>query len=159
MRIVSARSGMITAVVTAAVTFTICQASSHLVARGLALHETVAVSRLLHFTHIRNTGGVFGMFQGHPAIFGLVSLAIVAGAVAFMLRTTGWARYQCVCFGLIVGAALSNVADRLVYGAVIDFLDVQGIPYWDYVFNPADVAIHLGAWPLVLGTLLTKDKS
>jgi signal peptidase II len=97
------------------------------------------------------------MFQGHPAIFGLVSLAIVAGAITYVLRTTGWARYQCVCFGLIVGAALSNVADRLVYGAVIDFLDVQGIPYWDYVFNPADVAIHLGAWPLVLGTLFTRD--
>jgi signal peptidase II len=41
------------------------------------------------------------------------------------------------------------VLDRLIYGSVIDFIDVQGIPYWHYVFNTADVMIHLGIWPML----------
>ena len=152
----SSRRGLALVGVTAAVTLAVCQATSYLVHSRLPLDQTRAVTRFLHFTHIRNTGGVFGMFQGHPELFGLVSAAIIVAGIAYMLSERGWARYQYVCFGLIVGAAASNVCDRLVYGAVIDFLDVQGIPHWNYVFNPADVAIHLGAWPLAFGALLRR---
>ena len=53
-----------------------------------------------------------------------------------------------------MGAAAANICDRLVYGAVIDFIDIQGIPYWHYIFNIADTAIHLGVWPLVIGAFI-----
>lgn len=129
------------------------QAVSYVVHARLPLYETHVINRVLHLTHIRNTGGVFGLLPGSSPIFVAVSVMIIAMLVAYVVRVRPDAAYQYVCFGLVVGAASANTCDRLVYGAVIDYIDVQGIPGWHYIFNLADVAIHLGAWPLALGTI------
>jgi signal peptidase II len=39
--------------------------------------------------------------------------------------------------------------DRVIYGSVIDFIDVQNIPLWNYIFNTADLMIHVGIWPML----------
>jgi len=141
---------------TALVVLAIAQLGSHAVQARLPLHETYVVSSILHFTHIRNTGLVFGIFPGNSLAYAITGAAIVIGGCLFMLRTAT-RTYQYICLGLIVGAAASNICDRFVYGAVIDFIDVQGIPHWHYIFNIADVVIHLGAWPLALGAIFTRD--
>ena len=132
----------------------ISQLGSYLVVARLPLNDTYVVTSFLHFTHIRNTGAVFGLFPGNSAIFAVTSVLTMVAVCVYLLRNLTLDRYQYVCFGCIVGAAASNTLDRVIYGAVVDFIDVQGIPYWHYIFNIADVAIHVGAWPLVLGTLL-----
>jgi signal peptidase II len=55
-----------------------------------------------------------------------------------------------VCAGVLIGGALGNVVDRVVYGAVADFLNMSccGIEN-PYAFNVADVAIFVGALGLV----------
>jgi signal peptidase II len=88
----------------------------------------------------------------------IAGAAIVIAGCLFLLRTAT-RTYQFVCLGLIVGAAASNICDRLLYGAVIDFIDVQGVPHWNYVFNIADVMIHLGAWPLALGAMFSGNRA
>jgi signal peptidase II len=113
------------------------------------------VNGVLHFTHLRNTGAIFGLFPGNSLLFAITSSLTILALCAYLLKwhvTRGW---QFVCVGCIAGAAASNVLDRLLYGAVIDFIDVQGVPYWHYVFNVADAAIHAGAWPLVLSGFWT----
>ena len=132
----------------------VAQLGSYLVASRLPLGDTYVVNSVLHLTHIRNTGGVFGMFPGHGAAFALLSGVAVAVLVLYILRGTPLVRYQYVCLGFIVAAALGNTCDRIVYGSVVDFIDIQGIPHWHYIFNIADCAIHLGGWPLVLGGLV-----
>jgi signal peptidase II len=134
----------------------VSQLSSYLVTANFPLHESYPVTRFLHITHIRNTGGIFGSFQGSSVLFAVVGGALAAGLAWYVLRTETLETYQHVCFGFIAGAAASNVCDRLVYGAVVDFIDVRGIPYWHYIFNVADTAIHLGVWPLVIGSLIRK---
>ena len=141
----------------AAVILAIAQFSSYLVQSRLTLHDSYVVSSFLHLTYIRNTGGVFGMLQGDSMLFAVLSTLTIAGLCLYLLRSPGMKLYQYVCFGIVVGAAAANVCDRLVYGAVIDFIDVQGIPYWNYVFNTADVAIHVGVWPLAIGALLSPE--
>jgi signal peptidase II len=59
-------------------------------------------------------------------------------------------RYEYICFGFIVGGGASNILDRLVYGSVIDFIDIQHIPYWNYIFNTADMMVHVGIWPMLI---------
>ncbi|MGH9350211.1 MAG: signal peptidase II [Vicinamibacterales bacterium] len=132
----------------------IAQVGSYLVHTRLALHDTYVVSSFLHFTHIRNTGAVFGLFPGNTTLFAVTSTLTILAVCVYLLKNLQLHLYQYVCFGFIVGAAASNTCDRLLYGAVIDFIDVQGVPYWHYIFNIADTAIHIGAWPLVIGTML-----
>jgi signal peptidase II len=137
----------------------LAQLASYLVNRLLPLHDTYVVNSVLHLTHIRNTGGVFGIFPGNSLLFVVTSSVIVLALCVYLLKSPTSARYHFVCSGIIVGAAVSNIVDRLVYGSVVDFIDVQGIPGWHYIFNVADIGIHVGLWPLLLGTILWERRA
>jgi signal peptidase II len=112
--------------------------------------STVELNSVIHFTHIRNFGGVFGMFQGQGWIFAVISLGLLLAVTAYLWFSDSLERYEFICFGFIVGGGISNILDRLIHGSVIDFIDIQHIPYWNYVFNTADVMVHVGIWPMLI---------
>ncbi|MEC7765651.1 MAG: signal peptidase II, partial [Pseudomonadota bacterium] len=68
-------------------------------------------------------------------------------------------RYEYICFGFIVGGGGSNILDRLVYGSVIDFINIQQIPYWNYIFNTADLMVHVGIWPMLILSFLVQPSA
>ncbi|MDO8908616.1 MAG: signal peptidase II [Pseudohongiella sp.] len=125
------------------------QLGSYLIYQYLPQGETIVVLPVLHFTHIRNLGGVFGMAQGQGWLFAVFSLALIAALVSYLWRSAQVRTYEFLCFGFVAGGGISNVLDRLIYGSVIDFINVQGIPYWNYIFNTADTFIHIGLWPML----------
>lgn len=126
---------------------------------SLARGETWEWTALLHITHVRNFGGVFGMAQGMGWLFGLISIGLLGGVVVYLWLSPQARRIEYVCFGLVVAGGSSNILDRLLYGSVIDYIDVQQIPYWNYVFNSADVMIHAGIWPLLLFSLFDRSEA
>ena len=117
---------------------------------NIPLNSTLEINGLIHFTHIRNFGGVFGLAQGMGWVFGLINISLLAAVIAYLWFGKAVQRYEFICFGFIVGGGASNVLDRLIYGSVIDFIDIQHIPFWNYVFNTADVMVHIGIWPMLL---------
>lgn len=134
------------------------QLGSYLIEQTIAQGNSIVVTPFLHFTHIRNMGGVFGMAQGQGWLFAVFSLGLIAGLVIYLWRSTQVRTYEFICFGLVAGGGISNILDRLIYGSVIDFIDVKGIPYWHYIFNTADTFIHLGLWPMLfISIFLHKD--
>jgi len=110
----------------------------------------------LHLRH--NPNGAFDLFAGLPEgvrVASLVTLGALALAAIFVVsvRMLGFYRPLAVALGLFAGGALSNFADRLFRGVVIDFIDIRigsGL-HWP-TFNLADVAITLGS--LFLAVLL-----
>lgn len=138
----------------ALVVFVVSQVVAWLVNARLPIGESHSLAPFLWLTHIRNEGGIFGSFQGSSGLFAVIGVLLAAGMSLYVLRSGSLLPYQVICFGIIVGAAASNVCDRLVYGAVVDYIDVRGIPHWHYIFNIADASIHAGVWPMVIGSLL-----
>jgi signal peptidase II len=143
---------------TALLVLALSQWSSYAINASLAIGETHVVAPFLYFTHVRNMGGTFGVLQGHSYLFAALSAGlIVVCSIAFVRsKPTHW--LQALLFGFIIGGGTANVVDRLVRGSVVDFINVQGIPHWEYVFNTADVFIHLGIWPTLLLTFLQARK-
>ena len=138
----------------------ISQLSSYLIDSYLAIEETYVVNSIIHITHIRNFGGIFGSLQGMGWIFGVLATLLLTGLVIYIVRSKDLQPYEYICFGLIIGGGASNILDRVLRGSVVDFSNIQHIPYWHYIFNTADVLIHLGAWPMVVLTfLLAKQES
>lgn len=133
----------------ALIVLSISQLGSYLVYTLIPIGSTVEWTGIIHLTHIRNMGGVFGMFQGRGWIFALFSVALVIGLVVYLVRSQQVQFYEYLCFGFIAGGGASNILDRLIYGSVIDFINIQGIPYWHYIFNTADVMVHVGLWPML----------
>jgi signal peptidase II len=100
-----------------------------------------------------NRGINFGLFAGSGewGRFVLIALgvAIPAALVWWFRRADGW--LQPLAVGLIAGGALGNALDRVLWGAVADFLNMSccGIDN-PFSFNIADVAIFLGVALLLL---------
>ena len=102
-----------------------------------------------------NPGVSFGLFASNSALarwllVGL-SLAIAAGLVFWLCR--GVTQWLAAALGLVIGGAIGNAIDRVVYGKVADFFDFYvGSWHWP-AFNLADSAIVVGVAMLLLDSL------
>ena len=107
---------------------------------------------------LRNDGVTFGMLGGVPW-WVLSGLALVITVwLAVMLARSAYG-LDAAAYGLIIGGALGNVADRMRFGAVTDFLDVYiGSWHWP-AFNLADVAVVCGVGLILLSEFLGSRKS
>lgn len=142
----------------AGVVLVLDQLTKLLVVQVLNLHERLEIDVIPPLLNLRmawNRGINFGLFSGDSDVmrWGLIviALAIAAWAIWWMQRETRpLAR---ISAGLLIGGALGNVVDRLVYGAVADFLNMSCCGFENpYAFNIADIAIFLGAMGLILFT-------
>lgn len=105
---------------------------------------------ILDFTMVRNTGVSFGLFGGGEARWFLAVFSIlVAGGLIWWATTTD-RRLLITAIGLVIGGAIGNAIDRILYGYVIDFLDFSGTGVFPWVFNVADSAITVGVILLIL---------
>jgi signal peptidase II len=115
----------------------------------------ILVAPFLNFALTMNRGVSFGMFNNdaamNAAIFALVATVIVAALLVWLWRTHD--RMLAAAIGLVVGGAVGNVVDRLLRGAVVDFIDFHiGQWHW-FVFNLADAAISVGVALMVIDGL------
>ena len=122
---------------------------------GLASKGEIAVwPPFIQFRMAWNYGINFGLLSGERDATRWVLIAVAAGIVLFVLvwlRRDPPGRKGLIAAGLLIGGAVGNVIDRLLYGAVADFLNMSccGIRN-PYAFNVADIAIFAGAIGLVL---------
>ena len=129
----------------------------------LAAFITSLLAKLLADTFITSRIAILGSFAGlqyseNPGIaFSIrfpwhlqgifIGVALVALAWAAVMAKTRWSR---IAFGMILGGALANVADRLLDGVVTDFMQVGTFP----IFNVADSCITVGVAILLLEALM-----
>ncbi len=93
--------------------------------------------------------------------WGLVAFTLLAALCVFiaMLRLGDRITLATVALALILGGALGNVHDRIVYGSVVDFIEVHIFSYHWPDFNLADSSIVIGACLLFLDSLLPRSKA
>ncbi len=139
--------------------FLLDQLSKYLVVFALDLRMRGSIDVLppyLNFRMAWNRGVNFGLFSNDAEVMRWVLIAV---AVAISVWVAIWVRRDqagtagLVSAGILIGGAMGNVVDRLLYGAVADFLNMSccGIEN-PYAFNIADVAIFVGAAGLILFT-------
>jgi signal peptidase II len=102
-----------------------------------------------------NKGISFSLFA-HDSLTGRVSLLILTLSVIGLLAWWLWRSQfglSAAGLGLIIGGALGNAIDRIIHGAVVDFLDLHAFGRHFFVFNVADAAINVGVLLLLLDLL------
>ena len=146
----------------ALVIFLTDQVTKYLVVHVMNLDRLMAIDIWPPYLNLRmawNYGINFGLLAQNTDWMRWVLIAvalIISGAVLWWVHHDPAGRWQRVAAGLLVGGALGNVVDRLIYGAVADFLNMSccGINN-PYAFNIADIAVFIGAFGMVV---LSNDK-
>jgi signal peptidase II len=117
--------------------------------------QSVPVLPFFNLVMVWNPGISYGLFPA-SSVWGTAALVIVDIVAVAGLSWWLWgstSRALTAGFGLIIGGALGNLIDRLVYGKVADFFHFYGFGYDWYVFNIADLAITLGAMAILYDVL------
>jgi signal peptidase II len=115
----------------------------------------IPVLPFFNLVMVWNPGISYGLFPASSltgtAVLVAVDIVAVAGLTWWLWGSTS--RALTAGFGLIIGGALGNLIDRLIYRKVADFFHFYGFGYDWYVFNIADVAITLGAMAILYDVL------
>ena len=135
------------------------QWTKSLVVQKLPLYQRVNVIQgFFDLTHVRNTGGAFGILGGERGglgsiLFVVVSLMAIGAIVFLFLKIKEDEKTLAFSFSLILSGAVGNLIDRLRYGEVVDFLDFYFSSYHWPAFNVADSAICIGIGLMALELL------
>jgi signal peptidase II len=114
---------------------------------------------ILRITHWTNEGAAFSLFADtaspNTVRWALIAFSLLAGLVVLvaMIRLGNQFNLTTVALALVFAGALGNVHDRIVYGSVVDFIEVHVFSYHWPDFNVADSAIVTGACLLLLDSL------
>ena len=120
------------------------------------------IPRVLRLTHWTNEGAAFSLFANstspHTVRWALIGFSLFAALVVLVLMVRLGNRFTLatVALALIFAGALGNVHDRILYGSVVDFIEVHIFTYHWPDFNLADSSIVTGACLLMLDSLLPK---
>jgi signal peptidase II len=141
----------------AATVIALDQLSKYWILSVLRLPEyaTVEVAWPLQFTRIWNQGVSFGLLQAEHDLVRWGMVAFNLGVAALLLF---WVRSQtrllpALGLALLIGGAVGNAIDRARFGAVVDFIDVQRLGFFPWIFNIADAGITVGVILLLLDSL------
>jgi signal peptidase II len=132
------------------------QLSKHLVREVLANGRSIRVTPFFDLVLILNPGAAFSFLSSAAGwqreLFIVIALA-ASVLIVYLMRKHAADRLFCFALGLILGGAIGNVIDRLLLGAVVDFLYFHLAEYYWPAFNLADSAITCGAGLLIWDSL------
>jgi signal peptidase II len=121
--------------------------------RAFSPGESRAVTEFFNLVLVFNKGAAFSFLagaQGWQTLF-FAAIAVVASLIiGFLIVRNKDKTLFCTGLALILGGALGNLYDRMVYGHVVDFLDFHAAGWHFPAFNVADSAITVGAGILIL---------
>lgn len=131
--------------------------TKYLALQNLPPYAEVPVFPHFNLTLAYNKGAAFSFLNSASGwqgwLFGAIAFFVCVGIFIWLLRVPSKKRWLCIALALIMGGALGNLSDRLLYGHVIDFLDFYAFNWHWPSFNAADSAICIGAFMLFLDAL------
>jgi signal peptidase II len=114
----------------------------------MSLYESIPVVPGFSITYAHNYGAAFSFLSDAGGwqrwFFAILAATISIGIIIWIKRLKPKETLSAISLSLILGGAIGNLIDRVMYGYVIDFLDVYYQSYHWPVFNIADSAITVG---------------
>jgi len=136
------------------------QITKQMVDRSFELYESLNVIPFFNLTLAYNEGAAFSFLSdagGWQRWFFLILTTIISTIIFFWLKKSE-DKIESLALSLVLGGAIGNLIDRLLFGHVIDFLDVYYETHHWPTFNIADMAISGGVMLLVLTIFKTPSQ-
>ena len=125
----------------------------------LMLNHSLSINNFLNLTLAFNHGAAFSFLSeagGWQRWFFIIFSFIVILIIAYITASDENSPY--IAFSFVIGGALGNLNDRIIYGYVVDFIEFHyKTLYWP-IFNFADVAISIGVILLLYSMFLNKKE-
>ena len=112
-------------------------------------HQSISVIKnFFSITFAKNTGVAFSFLEGHVPIITIMTILVIIVILKYIQNTT-LNKLETISYSLVLGGAIGNLIDRIIFGYVIDFLDFNIFGYSFPIFNLADTMIVIGIFTLL----------
>jgi len=129
------------------------QITKYLIVNSLSPYDSIEIFPFLHIVNVRNTGAAFGSFKSLGSSFFMI---IAVAAIIFIVYLLMKRVYNTLGLSLILGGAVGNLIDRILYGQVVDFIDFSiGSYHWP-AFNVADSSLTVGIIIILVTSVFRK---
>lgn len=128
------------------------QWTKYLTIQHIAMYEVKElINGVLSLTYIRNSGAAMSILEGKMVFFYVVTLIVVIGVVYTLHKYGKNQRLFSTALAFILGGAIGNFIDRLLYQSVVDMIRIEFISF--PIFNVADLALTIGVGLMILHVL------
>ena len=136
------------------------QLTKYLVIQHIPEGESIPVIEgVLHLTHIKNDGAIFGWFDDTRWLFMILStvgIIVMIGMLVYWAKKEPKDKLMQVILTLLISGGIGNMIDRCSLGVVTDFIDFCAFPkLWMYIFNVADCAVTIGGGLMILWLIVS----
>ena len=114
-----------------------------------ALHSFEVIKNFFNITYVKNTGMAWSLLSNQTLLLTIVSVVVVI-FIIYYIQTNKLNTIYKIIYGFILGGALGNLYDRIMFQYVRDFLDFYIFGYNFPVFNIADSALTIGILLLLI---------
>lgn len=149
---------MTTLIILSIIFFLIDLISKKIITESLYIGESIKIIKnFFNITYVRNTGAAFSILSEYTWLLVIVSLFIIFLIVYYISKNKPKNKIEYISYSMILGGAIGNLYDRVVYGYVIDFLDFNLFGYPYPIFNLSDSFIFIGVILLIIYIWRRKD--
>ncbi|MBO5408005.1 MAG: signal peptidase II [Clostridia bacterium] len=118
--------------------------------------DITLIPQILYLSYVENRGAAFGIFQDAKVFLIVVPVILFLAITYYVVSRRKHLKLSLLLpLSMVAGGGISNVADRLSFGYVVDYIDVRVIRY--PVFNLADICVVLGVFWIAGYILFSKD--
>ncbi len=120
--------------------------------------NVIFINDFINFDLIWNTGIGFGLFSTNSSIvYNTISVIILIVIIGLIVHAIRLDKIDKTIFGFIIGGALGNFYDRLIFSGVPDFIDLHYNNFHWFTFNTADIFITIGIISFLLRSFSIKN--
>jgi len=128
-------------VLSSIIIITIDQVTKYLVNTKISLNTSIEIiPGIIFISHVKNSGAAFGVFQNRTNILIIISVIAIILIIILKIKLNLGSIFYNISLGFILGGAIGNLIDRIIFGEVVDFLHLR----YFAVFNVADSFICIG---------------
>lgn len=131
-----------------------------IISNNLVMNTSVEIiPNFFSLTYTHNYGGAWSIFNNNTLAITIISFIVIIGIIYYLLKNKVTKKIEIIGYSLLLGGAIGNFIDRIVYGYVIDFFDFYIFGYDFPIFNVADIGIVVGIILLLVSMILEVYKN
>ncbi len=125
--------------------FLIDISSKYIISKIVTLGNSIdIIKNFLRISYVKNTGAAFSILDGNTLFVTIIGIVIIIMIIWYLYKNKVNKMIDKIGYSLILGGSIGNLFDRVCYGYVRDFIDIQIGEYNYPIFNLADSFIVIG---------------
>ena len=131
--------------------FLIDISSKYIISKIVTLGNSIDIIKdFLRLSYVKNTGAAFSILDGNTLLVTIIGIVIIIMIIWYLYKNKVNKMIDKIGYSLILGGSIGNLFDRVCYGYVRDFIDIQIGEYNYPIFNLADSFIVIGVILLLI---------